>query len=107
MSVKPAAAWWPDPDDPLQLRYWDGDGWTTHVTSAESPDGLWRFNGYHWVPRAVRLRPPLPGSLRTWRVIWLIMWGAWLPVAVALLEIIQPASNESTAVWILMVPTCL
>ena len=29
----PVAAWYPDPTDPTALRWWDGLGWTPHVTS--------------------------------------------------------------------------
>ncbi|HMD44739.1 MAG TPA: DUF2510 domain-containing protein, partial [Acidimicrobiales bacterium] len=28
------AGWYVDPSDPGQLRWWDGDGWTTHVHAA-------------------------------------------------------------------------
>lgn len=31
MSTAPAAAWFPDPSDPSQLRWWDGSTWTEHV----------------------------------------------------------------------------
>ena len=27
---KPPAGWHSDPNDPQQLRYWDGDKWTEH-----------------------------------------------------------------------------
>jgi hypothetical protein len=29
----PVAAWYPDPTNPAALRWWDGLGWTPHVTS--------------------------------------------------------------------------
>ncbi len=28
------ADWYPDPSNPLQLRYWDGQGWTEHTQPA-------------------------------------------------------------------------
>jgi hypothetical protein len=30
MTETPPAAWFPDPDDPAQYRYWDGAAWTEH-----------------------------------------------------------------------------
>jgi hypothetical protein len=30
MSETPPAAWFPDPEDPSQYRYWDGTAWTEH-----------------------------------------------------------------------------
>ncbi|MBJ7358975.1 DUF2510 domain-containing protein [Nocardioides sp.] len=30
MTEAPPAAWFPDPDDPAQYRYWDGTAWTEH-----------------------------------------------------------------------------
>jgi hypothetical protein len=31
------ADWYPDPEDPTGLRYWDGTGWTEHRTPAVAP----------------------------------------------------------------------
>ena len=31
------ADWHPDPNDPTQLRYWDGAAWTEHTTPAAAP----------------------------------------------------------------------
>jgi hypothetical protein len=35
MSNAPAAAWYPDPEDATQLRYWDGEQWTEHRAPAQ------------------------------------------------------------------------
>jgi hypothetical protein len=35
MSNAPAAAWYPDPEDATQLRYWDGQQWTEHRAPAQ------------------------------------------------------------------------
>jgi hypothetical protein len=33
------AAWYPDPQDPARLRYWDGIRWTEHRAPAAAPSG--------------------------------------------------------------------
>lgn len=33
----PASGWYDDPQDPANLRYWDGVAWTAHVTPKQSP----------------------------------------------------------------------
>ena len=33
------AAWFPDPEDPTQYRYWDGTAWTEHRSPRKSPTG--------------------------------------------------------------------
>ena len=33
------AAWYPDPNKPQQLRWWDGSKWTDHVHAPQAPDG--------------------------------------------------------------------
>jgi hypothetical protein len=35
--TRPAANWYPDPQDPNQLRYWDGSRWTDHRASRQPP----------------------------------------------------------------------
>lgn len=36
-TSSPEASWYPDPKDPSQIRYWDGDAWTEHVAPAPVP----------------------------------------------------------------------
>jgi hypothetical protein len=31
VTTKPLAGWYADPRVPFQLRWWDGDGWSTNV----------------------------------------------------------------------------
>lgn len=38
MTTLPRAAWYPDPDDAAQLRYWDGQQWTEHRAPARQPE---------------------------------------------------------------------
>jgi hypothetical protein len=40
------AGWHPDPEDPSQLRYWDGDAWTEH----RSPAGPGTPGGGYYSP---------------------------------------------------------
>src|SRR4051794_4144454 len=35
--TNPAANWYPDPQDPNQLRYWDGSRWTDHRAARQPP----------------------------------------------------------------------
>jgi hypothetical protein len=34
---QPPAAWYPDPQQPGALRYWDGEVWTSHVQATPIP----------------------------------------------------------------------
>ena len=34
------AGWQPDPDDPTQLRYWDGSNWTSHIAPMATPSEM-------------------------------------------------------------------
>ncbi|HEX7168085.1 MAG TPA: DUF2510 domain-containing protein [Acidimicrobiales bacterium] len=36
-TAAPAAAWYPDPTNPSQVRYWDGNAWTDNVAAAAGP----------------------------------------------------------------------
>lgn len=57
MTSKPPPAWYPDPVDASQCRYWDGQHWTeirTAATTVKAPADAWtdtkrmRFNTPEW-----------------------------------------------------------
>jgi len=56
------SGWYDDPQDPSQLRYWDGVSWSSHVTPKVSPTVQDSTIGmpYGVVPAAAR--PGAPGS---------------------------------------------
>lgn len=35
-GVSHSAGWYSDPDEPSQLRYWDGEAWTSHTAPPQS-----------------------------------------------------------------------
>ena len=37
-STAPPASWYDDPNDPTQLRWWDGSEWTDHVVPREEAE---------------------------------------------------------------------
>jgi hypothetical protein len=39
-TALPSAGWFPDPQQPGQLRYWDGHGWTGHIHPIPAADTL-------------------------------------------------------------------
>ena len=74
------ANWYPDPQDPGRLRYWDGSEWTAHVTPDDKGVGA-TFNdplggpaASDWSPR-VPVKPPLRRG--TWVVIRQGLAKAW------------------------------
>lgn len=36
-QILPAAGWYPDPESPSNVRYWDGAGWTQHSAVSQAP----------------------------------------------------------------------
>jgi hypothetical protein len=40
MTETTPAAWFPDPEDPTQYRYWDGTAWTDHRSPRSTTDSL-------------------------------------------------------------------
>ncbi|WP_034610547.1 DUF2510 domain-containing protein [Cellulomonas sp. URHD0024] len=41
------ADWYPDPQQPSRLRYWDGAGWTGYLVEPERP-GVVRYERPPW-----------------------------------------------------------
>lgn len=48
MTTAPAD-WYPDPQQPARLRYWDGAGWTGYLVDPEHPDVV-RYERPPWTP---------------------------------------------------------
>jgi len=75
------AGWHPDPHDPSQLRYWDGQGWTEHRAPAQQPPATPTAPttaGMAPAGLTTPLQPSQPkGSKRT---VWLVLGGVALLV---------------------------
>ena len=60
--VMPASGWYADPNQPTQLRYWDGRSWTEHIR-AQQVGELPAFAGFEWGrPTGLRWLVLLPMS---------------------------------------------
>lgn len=59
-----SAGWYPDPENAMQQRYWDGSAWTPHVSpaSATMPTSESRFP-------SGQPAPPRP-ALQSWKTSW-------------------------------------
>lgn len=64
-STSPAAAWYPDPAGSGGLRYWDGLGWTEHVTPP--PPAAWAVAP---APGGGQGPAPAPAPGRVGRRVW-------------------------------------
>ena len=56
------SGWYDDPQDPSQLRYWDGVVWSSHVTPKVSPTVAQSNIGMPYGVTPAAARPPAPGS---------------------------------------------
>jgi len=56
------AGWYDDPQDPLQLRYWDGVVWSSHVSPKISPSVAQSTIGMPYGVTPASARPQAPGS---------------------------------------------
>ena len=56
------SGWYDDPQDPSQLRYWDGVVWSSHVTPKVSPTVAQSSIGMPYGVTPAASRPPAPGS---------------------------------------------
>jgi uncharacterized RDD family membrane protein YckC len=56
------SGWYDDPEDPSQLRYWDGVSWSSHVTPKVSPTVQDSTIGMPYGVSPAASRPQTPGS---------------------------------------------
>jgi len=56
------SGWYDDPQDPSQLRYWDGVSWSSHVTPKVSPTVQDSTIGMPYGVAPAAQRPQAPGS---------------------------------------------
>ena len=56
------SGWYDDPQDPSQLRYWDGVSWSSHVTPKVSPTVQDSTIGMPYGVKPAATRPEAPGS---------------------------------------------
>jgi uncharacterized RDD family membrane protein YckC len=56
------SGWYDDPEDPSQLRYWDGVSWSSHVTPKVSPTAQDSTIGMPYGVAPAASRPQAPGS---------------------------------------------
>ena len=45
----PAPGWYPDPQAPAQLRWWDGTQWTANVAQGTAPPDHGPGSATHWL----------------------------------------------------------
>jgi hypothetical protein len=88
------AGWYPDPENPGQLRYWDGEQWTEHrsaqTASTPPPQQQWQSSGYG--PPAQRVDPWLWQSI----VVTVLSLICCLPLPFGVVGIVM-ASQSNTA----------
>jgi hypothetical protein len=65
MTTAPAD-WYPDPQQPTRLRYWDGAGWTGYLVDPGQP-AVVRYERPPWAPY-------VPGGIN-WPVSMAVMSG--------------------------------
>ena len=58
MVPTPPADWYPDPQQPARLRYWDGAAWTGYLVDPDKP-GVVRYENPPWAPTARGINVPL------------------------------------------------
>ena len=87
LNPPPPAGWLDDPDDPTQLRYWDGSGWTDQ-RSAKPPVAA---------TRAMWINSPAGEKKPIWKRWWAIAAAALLAIVVIAAIAGSPSEDESEA----------
>ena len=91
-QVTPAAGWYTDPDDGMQLRWWSGTAWTDRFVDSGG--------GVPAEPDDRVLAGPIAvGSEQRWGTVWvwLLAFSPWLTTATGFFAITLAGSSNTAA----------
>lgn len=92
MNQQPQAGWYPDPNQPQQLRYWDGSSWTEHTAPPPGATPVFGavqtpFSGNVYDENADLSRLLTPEQQAEYRIHTLTHFPTWLAVVLHFLTL--------------------
>ena len=87
-----APGWFDDPTGAHEMRYWDGDEWTEHVSDGGTPS---RARLEQSLPPAQVDRAPAPSSRSVFKVALVIVFALLLVGAPVVLAVVAARSGDS------------